>query len=183
MTNRLRVLRLVIVASYLAVGLGVALWLFGSYALIGLPAMVLILEPVFEWVTGARENRRMRNSILTTGRDALTSEQMDWSLSGNQGRITVIDDDPKWGKLVEGRERTFNQALTAVQVTNSTAEPDGTFKKVWLRVPSRGDRQGTRTCTFPKCGKDISWPPRTAKEAIAWTFRLCNDHYEPSKAS
>lgn len=181
MTTRLRVLRLVIVAGYLLVGLGVAIRLFGPYAIIAAPISFLVFDPVFEWITGAGEQRRMRASIQVAGRDALTSEQMEWSLG--QGRSTVIDDDPKWGRLVEGRDRVFNQVLTAVQVTNSTPEPDGSYKKVWLRVPSRGDRQGTRVCTKAGCGKDISWPPRTAREAIAWTFRLCVNHYEPAKAS
>lgn len=181
MPVRLRVLRLVIVLGYLAVGLVVAIRIIGPYALIPTPFAFLLLEPVFNWVTGATQRRRMRDEAISRGRDALSSEQMDFQFT--ERAPIVIDDDPKWGKLVEGRDRNFNQTLTAVQVTNSTPEPDGSYKKVWLRVPSRGDRQGTRVCTKAKCGKDIAWPPRTAKEAIAWTFRLCVDHYEPTKAS
>ena len=181
MTRRLRALRIAIVGGYFVVGLGVAYSIVGIYALIFAPVAVLALEPAIGWATGARARAQMRDQIMRQGRDALTSEQMEFAF--NDRRPIVIDDDPKWGKLVEGRERTFNQTLTAVQVVNSTAEPDGSYKKIWLRVPSRGDRQGTRVCMKAKCGKDIAWPPRTAKEAIAWTFRLCVDHYDPAKAS
>jgi len=179
MSRKLRVLRLAIVVGYLAVGLGVGLALVGPYALIGLPIAVMLLEPAFAWATGWREQERFRASVRAVGRDALTSDQMDTMFRQRTPR--VVDDDPKWGKLVEGRDDVWGQSLTAVQVTNATPEPDGSYKKVWLRVPARGDRQGTRTCT--KCGKDIAWAPRTAKEAIAWTFRMCVTDYKPAKAS
>lgn len=179
MSTNLRVLRLVIVAGYLAVGLGVGLAVIGPYALIGAPLAVMVMEPVFGWATGSRQQERLRASVRAVGRDALTSDQMEEMFKWR--RPTVIDDDPKWGKLVEGRDNIWGQSLTAVQVTNATPEPDGTYKKVWLRVPARGDRQGTRACT--KCGKDIAWAPRTAKEAIAWTFRMCVTDYKPAKAS
>lgn len=180
MTDRLRALRLVIVLGYTAVGLGVALFFFGPAGLIPLPALILLGGvPALDWVTGRTETARVMGEMQIAGPTALTSEQMDWAF--REQKPVVIDDDPKWGKLVEGRERTFGQTLTAVQVINSTPEPDGTYKKVWLRVPSRGDRQGTRECQ--NCGADIAWPPRTAREAIAWTFRLCTKHYKPAKAS
>ena len=51
-----------------------------------------------------------------------------------------------------------DEPITMVEVVNSTAEPDGTFNRYWLRVPPQ---------------------TRTAKEAVAWTFGLTEQEYEP----
>jgi len=51
-----------------------------------------------------------------------------------------------------------DEDLVMVKVVNSTAEPDGTFKDYFLRVPP----------TMKK-----------AKEAVAWTFEKTEDDYEP----
>ncbi|MEV0762298.1 DUF6745 domain-containing protein [Nocardia sp. NPDC050435] len=51
-----------------------------------------------------------------------------------------------------------DEDVAMVEVVNSTAEPDGTFRTYWLRVPP-----GTRT----------------AKEGVAWTFELDAESYEP----
>ena len=51
-----------------------------------------------------------------------------------------------------------DEPITMVEVVNSTAEPDGTFNTYWLRVPPQ---------------------TRTAKEAVAWTFGLSEQEYEP----
>jgi hypothetical protein len=71
-------------------------------------------------------------------------------------KAEMIDED-EFGKLwrvgIPGDE-----ALVMVQVQNSTAEPDGTFKDYWLRVPP--------TMTSPAA-------------AIAWTFRLDPGTYDP----
>lgn len=48
--------------------------------------------------------------------------------------------------------------LFMVEVVNGSPEPDGTFKHYWLRVPP--------TVT-------------SAKEAVAWTYRLRKDEYKP----
>jgi len=45
-----------------------------------------------------------------------------------------------------------------VEVVNSTAEPDGTFRRYWLRVPP--------------------WV-RTARQGVAWTFDLSASEYSP----
>jgi hypothetical protein len=50
------------------------------------------------------------------------------------------------------------EAIVMVEVTNSTAEADGTFKKYFLRVPPH---------------------ITTAKAAIAWTFDLASEEYSP----
>ena len=44
-----------------------------------------------------------------------------------------------------------------VQVTNSTPEPDGSFKDYWLRVPPDTER---------------------AKQAVAWTFGKTEADYD-----
>ncbi|MBS1954835.1 MAG: hypothetical protein JST89_11655 [Cyanobacteria bacterium SZAS-4] len=56
---------------------------------------------------------------------------------------------------------TIHEALepvVMVEVTNSTSEPDGTYKKYFLRVPPH---------------------ITTAKAGIAWTFNLDNNEYSP----
>jgi hypothetical protein len=53
-----------------------------------------------------------------------------------------------------------DEDVKVVKVINSTAEPDGTFKDYFLRVPP-----GTRT----------------ARAGVAWTFGLTEDEYEPSE--
>lgn len=51
-----------------------------------------------------------------------------------------------------------DEPLLMVRVTNSTAEPDGTFKEYWLRVPPG---------------------IRSAKEGVAWTFGIDPEDYDP----
>ncbi|MEV6279079.1 DUF6745 domain-containing protein [Nocardia sp. NPDC051832] len=51
-----------------------------------------------------------------------------------------------------------DEDVVMVEVVNSTAEPDGTFRTYWLRVPPN---------------------TRTAKEGVAWTFELAADSYQP----
>jgi hypothetical protein len=53
-----------------------------------------------------------------------------------------------------------DEPVLMVRVTNSTAEPDGTYKDYFLRVPP-----------------DIM----TAREAVAWTFGMHKDQYHPEK--
>jgi hypothetical protein len=47
--------------------------------------------------------------------------------------------------------------LKMVEVTNGTAEADGTYKTYWLRAPPE---------------------VRTAKEAVAWTYGLTPEQYD-----
>ncbi|MGW5679368.1 DUF6745 domain-containing protein [Streptomyces sp. NPDC003860] len=51
-----------------------------------------------------------------------------------------------------------DEDVVMVEVLNSTAEPDGTFRTYWLRVPPS---------------------VRTAKEGVAWTFGLDVEEYAP----
>ncbi|MFJ2032047.1 DUF6745 domain-containing protein [Streptosporangium sp. NPDC087985] len=52
-----------------------------------------------------------------------------------------------------------DEPVVMVEVVNSTAEPDGTFRKYWLRVPPS---------------------TRTAREGVAWTFNLSEADYRPA---
>ncbi|MDE2102883.1 MAG: hypothetical protein KGL39_36905 [Patescibacteria group bacterium] len=63
--------------------------------------------------------------------------------------VLYCDDASSW----RGRN-----ALMLVKVVNSTPEPDGTFKDYYLRVPP-----------------DM----RTAKQAVAWTFGMSVEQYQP----
>lgn len=73
-----------------------------------------------------------------------------------QSGAILIDED-EHGALYR-KELNNDEPLVIVQVTNSTAEPDGTFKKYFLRVP-------------PETG--------TVREAVAWTFSMNSAEYEP----
>jgi hypothetical protein len=53
-----------------------------------------------------------------------------------------------------------DEPAVIVEVVNSTPEPDGTSRTYWLRVPPR---------------------TRTAREAVAWTFGLTAEEYQPAK--
>jgi|AGTN01.1.fsa_nt_gi hypothetical protein len=69
----------------------------------------------------------------------------------------VIDDDPAFGTLYR-KNLPRDEALQMVKVKNSTAEPDGSFRIYLLRVPPT---------------------MRTAREAVAWTFRMTVQQYQP----
>ena len=66
-------------------------------------------------------------------------------------------DRSKWGILWEKR-LPGDETLVMVEVVNSTPEPDGTFRKYFLRVD-------------PAC--------RSARDAIAWTFGMLAKEYQP----
>jgi hypothetical protein len=51
-----------------------------------------------------------------------------------------------------------DEPLVMVEVVNATPEPDGTYRRYWLRVPP---------------------DTRTARAGVAWTFGLTADEYAP----
>jgi len=55
-------------------------------------------------------------------------------------------------------EQRLDEPIVAVRVVNHTPHPDGTFEEFWLRVPPS---------------------TRTAREAVAWTFGLSPEEYDP----
>jgi hypothetical protein len=69
----------------------------------------------------------------------------------------VLINKDKFGELYK-KDITADEPLVMVKVKNSTAEPGGTFKDYFLRVP-------------PEC--------QTAEEAVGWTFGFENGTYNP----
>jgi hypothetical protein len=71
---------------------------------------------------------------------------MEVFLEAGGARLVSQDD---FGRLWRTRFEVDGETYTAVEVVNATAEPDGSHRRYFLRVPP-----GTRT----------------AREAVAWTF-------------
>lgn len=69
--------------------------------------------------------------------------------------VLIHEDD--WGKLYK-KDLQNDEPLVMVKVVNSTPEPDGTFKDYFIRVRP-----------------DV----KTAKEAVASSFRMSADEYNP----
>jgi len=63
----------------------------------------------------------------------------------------------KWGVLYK-KEVEGDETIVTVKVENSTAEPDGSTKSYWLRVPP---------------------DTTTAHQAVAWTFGVEPEQYKP----
>lgn len=87
--------------------------------------------------------------------------------SGDDGRnylmdtgATLLDTHPT-GNLFT-KEMVDDEDITMLQVVNSSPEPDGSFKKYYLRVPP----------TITK-----------AKDAVAWTFGMTPESYSPQQES
>lgn len=74
-------------------------------------------------------------------------------------RAQMINEDSH-GQLYRAEFPTGGEHLTMVRVENSTPEPDGSIKIYWLRVPP-----------------NIT----TAREAVAWTFDMDAQVYEPTR--
>ena len=81
-----------------------------------------------------------------------------------EGGARIVDEDAT-GRLWR-REMPSSwprdEAVTMVEVHNSTPEPDGTRRTYFLRVPP---------------------DTRSAREAVAWTFGLAGDEYQPAVES
>jgi hypothetical protein len=72
------------------------------------------------------------------------------------GKAELISED-KFGKLYYKRITDYS-GHAILKVVNQTAEPDGTFKEYFLEVPSI---------------------MKTAREAVAWTFFMTEEEYDP----
>ncbi|MEV8634523.1 DUF6745 domain-containing protein [Streptosporangium sp. NPDC051023] len=97
----------------------------------------------------AEENAELRRVMLEHfGYDRYLAESGATPLhrdeTGVLWRIDLSEDEP----------------VVMVEVVNSTAEPDGTFRTYWLRVPPS---------------------TRTAREGVAWTFGFSEADYHPVK--
>ena len=75
--------------------------------------------------------------------------------SGVPSRVHEDECGVLWRKRW-GYPTSLTGAWAAVEVRNGTAEPDGTHKTYFLRVPSQ---------------------MRTAREAVAWTYGLMAEEY------
>lgn len=75
-----------------------------------------------------------------------------------ESNAEILHED-QYGTLFR-RRMAGDEPLVMVRVTNSTPEPDGSFKHYFLRVPPF---------------------VRTAKEAVAWTFDFEADQYQPEE--
>ena len=74
-----------------------------------------------------------------------------------------LDHDERYGTLWRRRFRgnefvQGDEPIVMIEMVKRTPEPDGRFKRYWLRVP-------------PKT--------RTVREAVAWTFNMPADQYAP----
>lgn len=84
----------------------------------------------------------------------------DWNSLCSEPNASIIDHDPKIGTL---HHVHFGELVVAVmEVVNSTPEPDGSYRLYWLRVPPQF---------------------KSARTAIAWTFRMPGKFYAPVKES
>jgi hypothetical protein len=70
-----------------------------------------------------------------------------------------LDHDEHYGTLWR-RNIPDDEPIVMIEVVNRTREPDGSFKRYWLRV----------------------WPTtQTAREAVAWTFNMPAEQYSPER--
>ena len=69
-----------------------------------------------------------------------------------------LDHDERFGTLWR-RDLPNDEPIVMIEVINSTPEPDGRFKRYWLRVPP---------------------DTKTAHEAVAWTFGVPAKDYSPT---
>ncbi|MGW4034284.1 DUF6745 domain-containing protein [Streptomyces sp. NPDC004838] len=123
---------------------------FGLYAWRGMPVPAEFLSELTSLTTDRirdEENAELRRVMLEHyGYDRYLAE------SGAQP-VHKDETGTLWRIPLRGDED-----VVMVEVLNSTAEPDGTFRTYWLRVPPE---------------------TRTAKEGVAWTFGLEAEAYEP----
>lgn len=123
---------------------------FGMYAWRGMPVPAAFLEELTSLDAQrirTEENAELRRVMLEHyGYDRYLAESgakpLHQDESGTLWGISLADDED----------------VVMVEVLNSTAEPDGTFRTYWLRVPPT---------------------TKTAKEGVAWTFGLDEKEYEP----
>ena len=80
-------------------------------------------------------------------------------IAGLGARVVQQDD---YGRLWRTEREIDGEPFVAVEVVNSTEEPDGSRRRYFLRVPPS---------------------VRTARRAVAWTFGLTKAEYAPTVQS
>lgn len=104
-------------------------------------------------------DRIQRENNLEVMRILLERYGIEEFLRDSQAQHVQEDETGALYKLTGG---PWSGSIALVGVVNSTAEPDGTFKRYFLRVP----------------------PDTTsAREGVAWTFNLSADEYAPNVQS
>ena len=88
----------------------------------------------------------------------LMLERFGWERLLAESGAVELDDDPRFGTLFLVPSSYAHDQMRVVRLTNSTPEPDGTFRRYVLRVP-------------PTTG--------SAREAVAWTFGMDAEEYDP----
>jgi hypothetical protein len=83
---------------------------------------------------------------------------MDRVLESNN--TTIIHKDKQKNQILFQIKGIFDEPVSYVKVVNSTQEPDGTYKDYYLCVPPT-----VKTC----------------QQAVAWTFRLEEQEYQPEQ--
>jgi len=73
---------------------------------------------------------------------------------------TIIHKDKQKNQILFQIKGIFDEPVSYVKVVNSTQEPDGTYKDYYLCVPPT-----VKTC----------------QQAVAWTFRLEEQEYQPEQ--
>jgi hypothetical protein len=112
-----------------------------------------------------REPERLDVEAVTTERNSevrrIMVERYGMGRLVRDGGAELVHEDDR-GRLwrIDGRPRARRAPLVMIEVVNSTPEPDGTYKRYLLRVPSR---------------------MRTAGAAVGWTFGLRAHEYAPEQ--
>jgi hypothetical protein len=83
---------------------------------------------------------------------------MDRVLESNN--TTIIHKDKQKNQILFQIKGIFDEPVSYVKVVNSTQEPDGTYKDYYLCVPPTA---------------------KTCQQAVAWTFRLEEQEYQPEQ--
>ncbi|MBX9696075.1 MAG: hypothetical protein K2Z81_27050, partial [Cyanobacteria bacterium] len=125
------------------------------------------------WGCYSLRGMTVRNPQIITNRASITVEDIDGEFNAEirsvmiqfygeerylrDSQADIVDDDARFGTLYRRQISRFDQ-IAMLRVTNSTSEEDGTFKTYFLEVPP-----------------DM----RTAHEAVAWTFGMTDDQYDP----
>lgn len=137
--------------------------------------------PTIEWVDGHKVyfymNMKIENPDLVEKKHEITYQQImqESNVELRRAMIALMGEgkyieesgaklihEDKFGKLYHINMGEGNPPLASVRVVNSTPEPDGSYKIVYLGVPD--------TIT-------------TAHEAVAWTFNLTPEQYNPDAES
>lgn len=84
-------------------------------------------------------------------------------------------DEKLYGKLWRFVLPDGEEPGQVVEVVNGTPELDGTFKHYYLRVPFRMSPQTLQAVRPNEPGVEI----KTAKAAVAWTYGMREDQYNP----